>query len=219
MRHTIEMTESLYDYILDHSLREPEILARLREETAALPDAMMQISPEQGQFMTLLVELTGARRCLEVGTFTGYSSLAVALAMPEDGKVVTCDVSEDYTAVARRYWAEAGMDGKIELRLAPALESLSALVEQDGPNSFDFAFIDADKANYGDYYELCLTLVRPGGLLAVDNVLWNGKVADSGANDDETQAIRALNKKIKSDDRVTISLVPMSDGVFLARKR
>lgn len=219
MKHTIEMTERLYDYILEHSLREPEILARLRKETAGLPNSMMQISPEQGQFMTLLVELTGARRCLEVGTFTGYSSLAVALALPPDGKVVTCDVSEESTALARRYWAEAGVDDKIELRLAPAVESLTSLVEQGEAGSYDFAFIDADKTNYGDYYELCLTLVRPGGLIAVDNVLWNGKVADPEADDEDTRAIRALNKKIKSDERVTISLMPMSDGIFLVRKR
>ena len=219
MRHTIEMTDRLYDYLLEQSLREPEVLARLREETAAMPEAMMQISPEQGQFMALMVELTGTTRYLEVGTFTGYSSLAVALALPPEGKVMTCDVSETFTSVARRYWDEAGMADKIEFKLGPAVESLEALVAGGDRDSFDFAFIDADKTNYERYYELCLELVRPGGLVAVDNVLWNGKVADPAVDDEDTSAIRALNHKIKSDPRVTIALLPISDGIYLARKR
>ena len=218
-----EIDDRLYDYILANSLREPEVLRRLREETSGLPHAGMQIGPEQGQFMALLVELIGARRTLEIGTFTGYSALAVALALPADGRVVACDVSEDYTAVARRYWAEAGVSDKIELHLAPALETLDRLLApglgggQSG--SFDFAFIDADKVNYDGYYERVLSLLRPGGLAAIDNVLWDGKVVDAAHGDPDTQAIQALNAKLQQDSRVTISLLPLGDGLTLARKR
>ncbi len=218
-RHRIEIDDRLHDYILAHSLREPEVLRRLREETAGLPGADMQIGPEQGQFMALLVELIGARRTLEIGTFTGYSALAVALALPADGQVVACDVSEEFTDVARRYWAEAGVADKIELHLAPALETLDRLLAEDQAGSFDFAFIDADKANYGAYYERALTLLRPGGLIAVDNVLWNGKVVEASPDDSDTRAIQALNAKLKDDSRVTISLLPLGDGLTLARKR
>ncbi len=223
-RLPIEIDDRLHDYILANSLREPEVLRRLREETAGLPGADMQIGPEQGQFMALLVELIGARRTLEIGTFTGYSALVVALALPPEGRVVACDVSEEYTAVARRYWAEAGVADKIELHLAPALETLDRLLapDQTGDSqaaSFDFAFIDADKANYDAYYERALALLRPGGLVAIDNVLWNGKVADEAPADPDTRAIQALNAKLKDDSRVTISLLPLGDGLTLAKKR
>lgn len=217
---SIELTERLYKYLLDHSLREPPILARLRAETETMALARMQIGPEQGQFMALLVELIGARRTLEVGTFTGYSALAVALALPADGHVIACDISEEFTAVGRRYWAEAGVAGKIDLRLGPAVETLDALLNEEGAaGGFDFAFIDADKINYGHYYERCLSLLRPGGLIAVDNVLWSGLVADPSNNDDDTRAIRAMNEKMHGDTRVNISLVPIGDGLMLARKR
>jgi predicted O-methyltransferase YrrM len=218
-----EIDDRLHDYLLANSLREPEVLRRLREETAGLPHAGMQIGPEQGQFMALLVELIGARRTLEIGTFTGYSALAVALALPADGRVVACDVSEEFTAVARRYWAEAGVADKIDLHLAPALETLDRLLGP-GPGGgqaghFDFAFIDADKVNYDGYYERVLSLLRPGGLAAIDNVLWDGKVVEAAPDDPDTQAIRALNAKLKHDARVTISLLPLGDGLTLARKR
>ncbi len=223
-RRPIEIDERLHDYILAHSLREPEVLRRLREETAGLPGADMQIGPEQGQFMALLVELIGARRTLEIGTFTGYSALVVALALPPEGRVMACDVSPEYTAVARRYWAEAGVADKIELHLAPALETLDRLLAP-GPKggsqagSFDFIFIDADKANYGAYYERALALLRPGGLVAIDNVLWGGKVAEKAPADPDTRAIQALNAALKDDSRVTISLLPLGDGLTLAKKR
>ncbi len=216
---TLNLDDRLYDYLQRVSLREPPILARLREETAALPGAGMQISPEQGQFMALLIELTGARRVLEVGTFTGYSSLAMALALPPEGHIVACDVSEEFTAMARRYWAEAAVADKIELRLAPALETLDALLAEGQGETFDFAFIDADKVNYEGYYEQALRLLRRGGLIAVDNVLWDGKVADPAVQDEDTDAIRALNEKIRTDERVTTSLLTIGDGIMLARKR
>jgi caffeoyl-CoA O-methyltransferase len=218
-RHRIEIDDRLQDYILAHSLREPEVLRRLRQETAGLPGAGMQIGPEQGQFMALLVELIGARLTLEIGTFTGYSALVVALALPPGGRVVACDVSEEYTAVARRYWAEAGVADKIELHLAPALETLDRLLAEDQAGSFDFAFIDADKVNYGAYYERALALLRPGGLIAIDNVLWNGKVVEAAPGDPDTRAIQDLNGTIKDDSRVSISLLPLGDGLTLARKR
>jgi predicted O-methyltransferase YrrM len=213
-------TDPLKAYIREVSLREPEILARLRAETAKLEDAMMQISPEQGQFMALLVDTLGARRCLEVGTFTGYSALAVALALPQDGKLIACDVSEEWTSIGRRYWAEAGVAHKIDLRLGPAAETLDRLVQGGQAGSFDFAFIDADKPNYDTYYERSLTLLRPGGIVAIDNVLWGGSVIKPEKDKDtNTLAIRALNRKIKDDARVTISLLTIGDGLTLARKR
>ena len=217
-RRTEALTDELYDYFLDVSLREPAVLRKLREETGALEKAQMQISPEQGQFMALLVQLIGARRTLEIGTFTGYSALVVALALPPDGRVIACDVSEEWTSMGRRYWKKAGVADKIDLRLAPALETLDGLL-REGRDSFDFAFIDADKANYDAYYERCLQLVRPGGLIAVDNVLWHGKVIDRAVKDADTEAIRRLNAKLKSDERVTLSLVPIGDGLTLARRR
>jgi caffeoyl-CoA O-methyltransferase len=218
-RQTLTLSDALYDYLLSVSLREPPLLSRLREETAALPHAGMQISPEQGQFMALLAELVGARRVLEVGTFTGYSALVVALALPADGRIITCDVDEEMTAIARRYWAEGGVADKIDLRLGPAVDTLDALLSDGGADTFDFAFVDADKANYDAYYERALALLRQGGLMVIDNVLWSGAVADPNQKDADTNAIRALNAKLHGDQRVSLSLLPVSDGITLARKR
>ena len=217
-KRTLGLNNQLYDYLLSASLREPEILLNLRLETASHPRAMMQIAPEQGQFMALLVQLIGAKKTLEVGVFTGYSSLSVALALPADGKIIACDVSEEYTAIARRYWQQAGVADKIDLRLAPAIETLDRL-KAGNVETFDFAFIDADKENYDAYYERCLQLVRPGGLIAIDNVLWSGQVADPLDQDQSTQAIRAFNEKLHHDERVTLSVVPIADGLTLALKR
>ncbi len=213
------LTEDLHRYLLEFSLREPDLLTRLREETARRGDAGMQISPEQGQFMALLIELTGAKRVLEIGTFTGYSALSMALALPPDGLIIACDVEPETTAVAQRYWAEAGVAEKIDLRLAPALDTLDGLLVAGAAESFDFAFIDADKENYVAYYERCLALLRQGGLLAIDNVLWNGAVANPAARDPDTEAIRALNLRLREDPRISLSMVPISDGLSLARKR
>ena len=212
------LTDTLYQYVLDVSLREPAVLRRLREETAAHPRATMQISPEQGQFMALLVRLMGARKTLEVGVFTGYSALSVALALPPEGRIVACDVSEEYTAVARRYWHEAGVEDKIDLRLAPALETLDALLADGHAGTFDFGFIDADKQNYVAYYERALSLLRPGGLLAIDNVLWGGDVADPSITNETVTAIRALNARLRHDTRIRLSLLPVGDGLTLALK-
>ena len=213
------LTEDLHRYLLEVSSREPALLAQLREETARRGDAGMQISPEQGQFMALLIELTGATRVLEIGTFTGYSALAMALALPPEGRIVACDVEPETTAVAQRYWSEAGVAEKIDLRLAPALDTLDRLLAEGAAGSFDFAFIDADKGNYEAYYERSLALLRQGGLLAIDNVLWGGQVADPSARDPDTEAIRALNSRLRDDPRISLSLVPISDGLSLARKR
>jgi predicted O-methyltransferase YrrM len=215
----VTMTGELADYLRSVSLQEPEILQRLREETAAHPMAGMQITPEQGQFMAVLVHLLNARLTLEVGVFTGYSSLAVVLALPADGKIIACDISSDYTATARKYWREAGVESKIDLRLAPAIQTLDALIAEGRAGTFDFAFIDADKENYANYYERALVLLRPGGLIAVDNVLWHGRVIDPAANDADTQAIRAFNEKMHSDQRVWHSMLPVGDGLTLAVKR
>ena len=216
---TIPMTDRLYDYLLKVSLREPPLLAELRAETAKMPMAGMQISPEQGQFMALLAELIGARKAIEVGTFTGYSALCVAGALPPDGKLIACDISEEFTAVARRYWAKSGIAGRIELRLAPALDTLKSLLKDGGAGSFDFAFIDADKTQYDAYYEAILKLLRPGGLITIDNVLWSGAVADGRKRDADTVALRALNEKLKTDKRISLSMLPIGDGLTLARKR
>ncbi len=216
---SLGLDERLYDYLLGASLREPDILRRLREETAGMPLAVMQIAPEQGQFMALLVELTGARRTLELGVFTGYSSLVVALALPADGHITACDVSEEFTAVARRYWAEAGVADKIDLRLAPAIETLDKLLADGQAGTYDFAFIDALKTEYADYFERVIELLRPGGLAAIDNVLWDGRVADPDDNDEDTVAIRAFNEALLADQRVSLSLLPLADGLTLARKR
>ena len=216
---TNHLGDDLYRYLLDVSLRETDVLRRLREETEALPNANMQIGPEQGQFMGLLVELIGAKHTLEVGTFTGYSALAVSLALPLDGRVLTCDINEDSTAIAKRFWEEAGQAHKIELRLGPAVESLDGLLAQGRAGEFDFAFIDADKEGYAAYFERCMQLVRSGGLIAIDNTLWDGKVVDSEVTDADTEAIRRFNDRLRDDERVSLSLVPIGDGLTLARKR
>jgi len=215
---TICITEKLYEYMLSVSLREPEVLKDLRRETALDENANMQISPEQGQFMALLVKMLGAERTLDIGVYTGYSSLCIGMSIPEKGRVVACDVSREWTDIARRYWRRAGVEDKIELQLAPAKQTLKKLIEEGAAATFDFAFIDADKKNYDLYYENCLQLIRPGGLIAIDNVLWDGAVADVENDDPDTVAIRALNHKIHGDSRVEISLVPIADGLTLARK-
>lgn len=217
-RRTIQVDERLYDYLLEVSLREPPVLAKLREETAKHAFAGMQISPEQGQFMRLFVEVLGVRRALEVGVFTGYSSTSVALAMPPDGKLVACDVSDEFTQIARRYWKEAGVADKIELRLGPGVETLNALIASGASGTFDFAFVDADKENYVRYYEQCLKLVRVGGVIAFDNVLWDGRVADPADLAESTMSIRALNDCIARDDRVFPSMLSIGDGLTLARR-
>ena len=211
---SVALTDKLYEYVITHGVRETAVQRELREATRKLPHGGMQIGPEQGALMQMLVRLMGARRCLEVGTFTGYSALAVALALPRDGKILCCDVSEEWTAIAGKYWKKAGVDKKIELRLGPALETLAKV---NGP--FDFAFIDADKPNYGKYYERCLELVRAGGLIAIDNTLWSGQVANERSKDEDTLALQALNKKLATDERVDIALVPIGDGLTLAIKR
>jgi caffeoyl-CoA O-methyltransferase len=217
---TITLTDPLYEYLLDVSLREPKVMNDLRAETATLEAGGMQMSPDEAQFMGFLVKLLGVRRALEIGVFTGYSALSVALALPADGCLIACDVSEEWTQIARRHWQTAGVAHKIDLRLAPAVETLAAMAADPAQhNSFDFAFIDADKENYDHYYERCLQLVRPGGLIALDNVLWGGGVLDLARQDESTLAIRALNQKLHADDRVDLSLVPIGDGLTLARKR
>lgn len=216
---TIVMSDPLYEYLLGASLREPPLLKRLREETARHPRATMQISPEQGQFMRLLVKLLGAKRCIEVGVFTGYSSLCVALALPRDGRLLACDVSEEFTSVARRYWKEAEVEAKIELKLAPALETLDARIKAGEGGTYDLAFIDADKSNYSGYYERILQLLRPGGLVLVDNVLWSGAVIDKEDKTEDTAAIRAFNETLRKDGRVELSMLPVGDGLTLALKR
>jgi caffeoyl-CoA O-methyltransferase len=216
---SIGLETHVRDYLVRHGVREPELLHRLREETALLPEHRMQIAPEQGALLALLVELTGARRCLEIGTFTGYSSLVVALAMPPDGTIVCCDVSDEWTSVARRYWAEAGVADRVDLRLAPALETLDELLASGAANTFDFAFIDARKTEYPDYHERVVQLLRPGGLAAYDNVLWSGRVADETEQDEDTLGLRRLNDRLAADERVSIAMVPIADGVTLARKR
>lgn len=215
---SIGLDQRLYDYLLSATLRETDLLAQLRHETAAHAQARMQISPEQGQFMALLVQLIGAKKTLEIGVFTGYSALVVAQALPEDGRVVACDVSEEYTAIARSYWQKANVVHKIDLQIAPALDTLDRLIAKE-TGTFDFAFIDADKSNYDNYYERAFQLIRPGGLIAVDNTLWYGRVADPDVQDNRTKRIRALNEKVRDDKRVDMSLVPIGDGLLLAVKR
>lgn len=211
--------ESTYKYLLDTSIREPEVARRLREETQQMKNAQMQIGPDQGQFMQLLVQLLRAAKTLEVGVFTGYSALWVALGLPDNGRIVACDISEEYTAVGRRYWKEAGVDQKIDLRLGPALGTLDSLLTANQAGTFDFAFIDADKTNYENYYERALLLLRAGGLIAIDNTLWSGRVADPHENDADTVAIRRLNQKLLGDERVTLSMLTVGDGLTLAMKR
>jgi caffeoyl-CoA O-methyltransferase len=209
---------AIQQYIIETTVREHPLLRELREETALLPNARMQIGPEQGQFMQLLARAIAARRYLEIGVFTGYSSLAMALALPADGYVLACDVSEEYTAVARRYWNAAGVARKIDLRIAPALDTL-AQMRSKGSDPFDVAFIDADKRNVGAYYDAALEMLRPGGFVMVDNVLWDGAVLHPAADDDDTRALDALNRRAGRDERVDVALLPLCDGLLLARKR
>ena len=216
---TIGLSEDLAAYVVAHGTREPQALAELRDETAALPQHGMQIAPEEGAFLAMLVELTGARRCIEVGTFTGYSSSVVALALPDDGRLVCCDVSEEWTAMARRCWERLGVDHKIDLRIGPASRTLDAMLEQGEQDGYDFAFVDADKAGYDGYYERLLRLVRPGGLIAFDNTLWGGAVLDPDPDDEDTRALQALNAKLRDDERVSLCMLPLADGVTLARRR
>ncbi|MGB3612974.1 MAG: class I SAM-dependent methyltransferase [Elainellaceae cyanobacterium] len=213
------LSDDLYRYLLSTSLREPEILAQLRQETQQHPMGQMQIAPDQGQFIQLLLRLIEAKRVLEIGVFTGYSSTAIALALPADGQLVACDVSEEYTATARRYWQEAGVADKITLHIAPALETLDHLIAQGESATFDAAFIDADKSSYDAYYERSLQLVRSGGVIMIDNMLWSGRVADPTVQDKRTTLIRALNAKIHQDERVFPCLLPIADGLTVALKR
>lgn len=218
-RSTLGATPDLLDYLRRYGTRESDVLVRLRHETSELPQARMQISPEQGQLMAVLVELVGARRIIEVGTFTGYSALVMAAAMPEGGKLLACDVSEAWTTIARRYWDEAGVSPRIELRLGPALETLDGLLASGQAHTWDLAFVDADKGNYVAYWERLVKLVRPGGLILVDNVLWSGRVLDPDDDSEDTRAIRALNERVSQDDRVTPAIVPVGDGLTVARVR
>ena len=218
-RTTLSLSGALYDYMLEMGVREDEVQRRLRKETGAMAMGRMQISPEQGALMAMLIHVLGARRVLEIGVFTGYSTLSVAKALPVDGRVVACDISEEWTAIARRYWEEAGVAHKIDLYLRPGLETLDTLLRDGAQDSFDFAFIDADKGGYLAYYERCLQLLRVGGVIAVDNVLWGGRVIDADDTDEDTQAIRQFNAALRDDARIDVSLVPIGDGVTLARKR
>lgn len=218
-KNSLGLDNQVYEYLLSVSLREAEILSKLRYETDEHPMGRMQISPDQGQFIALLVKLLQAKKTLDIGVFTGYSSLVVALALPENGRVIACDRDPEATAIARRYWKEAGIEHKIDFRLAPALETLDQLIAEGQANSFDFAFIDADKRNYWNYYERALTLLRNGGLIALDNVLWSGRVADPEDTDKRTMAIRELNQKLHQDERVEISMISIADGLTLAMKK
>jgi predicted O-methyltransferase YrrM len=216
---TLAMTDAIHAFMLEAALREAPILAELRRETAGLPMADMQIAPEQGQFAAFLAELIGVRRYLEIGTFTGYSALAVTLAMPADGRAVCLDKSEEWTSVARKFWQRAGVADRIALKLGLARDTLEAMLAAGESGRYDLAFIDADKVNYDAYYECCLQLVRPGGVVALDNMLWSGAVADAAKQDEDTVALRALNRKIRDDGRVACSLVPVGDGLMLCRRR
>lgn len=215
----LTITDDLWEYMRRVSLREPDVLRKLREETARLPNSNLQISAEQGQFMALLMHLIGARRTIEIGVYTGYSALVVAQAVPDDGHIIACDINEEWAAVARRYWREAGVERKIDLRIGQALNTLDDLIASGQGNRFDFVFIDADKTNYANYYERALVLLRPGGLIAVDNVLWYGRVIDASVDDPDTRAIRAFNQQMKDDDRVWLSMLPVRDGLTLAAKK
>lgn len=216
---TLSLNDTIHEYLLSVNRPLPALWQRLRDETRQLPMGMMQISAEQGHFMGFLIELLGARKVLEVGVFTGYSALVVASALPEDGKLIACDVSEEWTSIGRRYWEEAGVASRIDLRLAPAVETLEALLAQGEAETFDFAFMDADKSSYATYYEQLLRLLRPGGVLSIDNVLWGGRTADEADQSEDTIAIRNLNLKIRDDARVSMCMIPIGDGLTLVRKR
>ena len=216
---SIGLSDELHEYLLSISLRESAVMADLRDETAEHPMSQMQIAPEQAQFFQLLVQLIGARRTLEIGVFTGYSALAVAEVLPPNGAIVACDISEEYTQVARRYWEKAGVGDTIDLRIAPAAETLQALLDDGQAGTFDFSFIDADKESYDTYYERSLRLLRPGGVIALDNVFRDGRVTGERSDDESVRAIQALNEKIHDDDRVDLSVLPLADGVTLAMKR
>jgi len=212
----LNLTNELRDYLWEKGMKEHPVLGELREETAKLPESMMQICPEQGALMSNLVRLMSAKKTIEIGTFTGYSALVVALALPEDGKIVACDISEEWTTIGRKKWEQAGVADKIDLRIGAALETLQELIDEGLEGSFDFAFIDADKANYLDYYKMCLKLVKKGGVVAIDNVLWSGSVINPDINDVDTVAIRELNEFLAQDERVSLSMVPVGDGLTLA---
>ncbi len=216
---TLLIESTIDSYIKNTSLRENEVLIRCREETSNLKQSRMQLSPEQGQLLSFLVELIKAKKSIEIGTFTGYSALCVALALPEDGCLVACDISERWTSIAQRYWIEAGVQKKIDLRIGSALETLDKLITIEGESTYDFALIDADKENYEQYYERLLILVRPGGLITIDNVLWSGKVADPQNQEGTTVAIRSLNEKILRDNRVTLTMLPVGDGMTVVMKK
>jgi predicted O-methyltransferase YrrM len=216
---TLNLTEQLYEYYQKFSLREVPILKQLRAQTQKMSMSQMQISPEQGQFMQLLVQVLRAKKTLDIGVFTGYSALAVALVLPKEGKIIACDINVEWTKIAQKFWQLAGVANTIDLRLGPATQTLQSLIDKGESNTFDFAFIDADKVNYPAYYELALQLVRPGGLIAIDNVLWGGAVADPTINDNNTRIIRELNAAILQDSRVDISMLPISDGLTLAYKK
>lgn len=216
---TLTLDDSLYRYLLEVSLRETPLLRRLREETARLPNANWQIAPEQGQFMALLVRIAGARRVLEIGTYTGYSALCMAAALPEDGELLSLDISTEYTDIARRYWQEAGLGARIALRLAPALESLQALEREGQGGRFDLVFVDADKTGYPAYLEHALRLLRPGGLVLFDNTLWGGRVLEAAPESADTRAVQALNRALRDDPRIELSLLPLGDGLSICRKR
>ena len=218
-RGAIDLPQKLFEYVVARGTRETALQRRLRVATRRIPFGGMQIGPDQAALMQLLVRAIGARRCIEIGTFTGYSALAVALALPPGGKIVCCDISEEWTAIARKYWGLASVSGKIRLHLGPALATLDSLLKRNGKGSFDFAFIDADKENYWNYYERCLKLVRRGGLIAIDNTLWYGRVIDRHDKTVDTRAIRAFNRKLRRDRRVELSLIPIGDGLTLALKR
>ncbi|NEQ86601.1 MAG: SAM-dependent methyltransferase [Moorea sp. SIO2I5] len=218
-KKNLGLSDRLYNYLLSVSLRESEFLLQLRQDMANYPNRGMQISPEQGQFMALLVQLMGAKKVLEIGTFTGYSALWIALSLPADGILITCDIKDKYREFAQSYWQAAGVEEKIDLRVAPVLDSLNKLLTTGQAGTFDFAFIDADKTNYDHYYEKCLDLLRPGGLIAIDNVLWEGAVANPKKTDSDTEALRALNQALHQDERIDLSMLPIADGLTLALKR
>lgn len=219
LKKPLELTPAIYEYLIDHSLRDSDVLKALREETEELPLGVMQIAPEQGQFLNLLVKLIGAKKCIEVGVFTGYSALCIASALPEDGTLLACDVNAEWTAIAQRYWKKAGVAEQVNLILAPAVKTLDAAMANGETSSYDFAFIDADKTNYSNYYERCLSLLRPGGLIVIDNVLWGGSVADLTKDDADTAALRAIATAVHQDGRVDSSMIPVADGLLLCRKR